>query len=636
MAHESTTSLLPSVDYERFDIPTIEHDELLVDVIQKLHSFFTSSVSEIWCTFEEIKSTPDPRLKLLVNSLVENSHNPCTVPALMILKWKFDKAAEYDGDPNGTRGHMCEYVAWQFLCRLNRHQLIENLLEALRAPFQHTSSVDRGDIAMPTSAVPPLDSNNLMDETAPLLSNFTFDNVFESGGLCGDSLESGPQVSHSDLDSSNSSGGLSMFLGLNALEIATIAYAKKLLSQKVVENVVNDLWNGEIVFWDSLSVHSTKKPQIFNERTADPYSRLRVPVYRKAFEALFFVSFLFLYYAVLIERNPTAIGLFEAILYVWIAAFAYDELSGVVDSGMLFYQMTFWNIWDLCIIGTGLIFVITKHFRYCDSEHDVCIRIFSLVSLNPYFGSLTKAFFRFTPVIIILYLGFLTTFTMLARDRFSVKKMSWILVNVFFGLVFVSVTSLLLISSLVSLMSMSLEGVISHAREEYLFQLAIYVLESSTSNRLTYFLPPLNLIPLLCIRPMRLFLPAEDIRQVRIILLRATHLPCVALLWAYESSRRLFSRKGSLASSNMPRTRSRRPTSMAQDHPRQYCHQTTGFPGIDSHPRRVSPRTRRYTEHGQQRPGHEEVVDMVNEMERLRGQMERVAAAVGIHHRNRQ
>lgn len=229
-------------------------------------------------------------------------------------------------------------------------------------------------------------------------------------------------------------------------------------------------------------------------RTADPYPRLRVPVYRKAFEAIFFVSFLFLYYAVLIERNPTAIGVFEAILYVWIVAVAYDELSGLVDSGMLFYQMTFWNIWDLCIIGTGLIFVITsklpspcwiccgrqavwlckplptppcsqalwnvaprwfqgrfgysspfpnaathdyivwpvqlnksfrgcwfeskgrvhyrpvvwhtfsrsivscakvcrqiKHPWYCDSEHDVCNRIFSLVSLNPYFGSLVGA-----------------------------------------------------------------------------------------------------------------------------------------------------------------------------------------------------------------------------------------------------
>lgn len=75
---------------------------------------------------------------------------------------------------------------------------------------------------------------------------------------------------------------------------------------------------------------------------------------------------------------------------------------------------------------------------------------------------------------------------------------------------------------------------------------------------------------------------------------------------------------------------------MTQARSRRYCHQTAGLPGIDSHPRRASPRARRYAEHGQQRPGHEEVVDMVNEMERLRGQVERVAAAVGIHHRNRQ
>jgi hypothetical protein len=83
-------------------------------------------------------------------------------------------------------------------------------------------------------------------------------------------------------------------------------------------------------------------------------------------------------------------------------------------------------------------------------------------------------------------------------------------------------------------------------------RLAIYVLESSNSRRLTYFMPPLvsgiffflsgifpdfpqNLIPLLCIRPMRLFLSAGTVRRVRIILLRATHLPFVALIWAYES-----------------------------------------------------------------------------------------------------
>jgi hypothetical protein len=83
-------------------------------------------------------------------------------------------------------------------------------------------------------------------------------------------------------------------------------------------------------------------------------------MYRKAFEAAFFVSFLFLYYAVLVERKPTGIGIFETLMYVWIAAFAYDELSGMADAGMLLYQMDFWSLWNMGIIAIGLAFVIVR------------------------------------------------------------------------------------------------------------------------------------------------------------------------------------------------------------------------------------------------------------------------------------
>lgn len=79
----------------------------------------------------------------------------------------------------------------------------------------------------------------------------------------------------------------------------------------------------------------------------------------------------------------------------------------------------------------------------------------------------------------------------------------------------------------------------AHAREEYLFQYSIYVLESSTSRRLTYFMPPLNLFPLTLLRPLRLFFPSEQVRRIRIFVLKATHLPFVVIIWAYEKSRRL-------------------------------------------------------------------------------------------------
>lgn len=87
-----------------------------------------------------------------------------------------------------------------------------------------------------------------------------------------------------------------------------------------------------------------------------------MPKYRKAFEAAFFVSLLLLYYAVLVERKTTGIGGFECFLYVWLAAFAYDEFGDITDAGMLFYRMDFWSTWNLGIIGTGAAFLITSEY----------------------------------------------------------------------------------------------------------------------------------------------------------------------------------------------------------------------------------------------------------------------------------
>ena len=56
------------------------------------------------------------------------------------------------------------------------------------------------------------------------------------------------------------------FIGLNALEIAATANAKKFLSQRVVQKIVDNIWSGHIVFWECLSVNSKKKAQVYNQR----------------------------------------------------------------------------------------------------------------------------------------------------------------------------------------------------------------------------------------------------------------------------------------------------------------------------------------------------------------------------------
>ncbi|KAJ5783236.1 hypothetical protein N7457_005010 [Penicillium paradoxum] len=688
-------------DMDHIQIPIIETEEPLFDVLPKLFNFIRMAVGDMAYTFEQmLHGSQGHRLRQLVHALAEDSHNPFIIVALMILKWDFTTATEDNWGLNESRGAACEFVAWQFLCHLNQRETIEFLLEELPLPQRNSTNTIETEGVSPGLAFSHGDTLQAETETTPLLPypSSSFYRLFGGKRTTETQLSGSSQGTYLP-EEVYATQRYSQFFGLNALEIATIAHAKRFLSQHVVQRVVDGIWKGEIVFWDSLTVKSTKKPHIFNARTADPYSRLRVPLYRKIFEAAFFMSFLFLYYAVLVERRQEAIGIFEAIMYVWIVAFAYDELSGVIDAGVVFYQMDFWSLWNVSIIGVGLAFVITRVIglvkeseSIIDLSFDILslealflvprhdCSICSLVSLNSYFGSLipvlkemTKAFFRFLPVVVVLYIGFLTTFTMLARDRLSLDTMSHLLVKVFFGssvlgldtaseispifgyglmLTFALMTNTLILSSLISLMSMSLEGVMRHAREEYLFQLAIYVLESSNSRRLTYFMPPLvswglipgwnvalgvlehfptntqqNLIPLLCIRPMRLFLSAGTVRRVRIVLLRATHLPFVALIWAYESKWRHSKRQNSQLPpmwARGQRTSANEPTEPRFQDPHHPSVVETNRLGLGKERISVDHQAARGPDMGQlgQVP---QLADLIDTVERLRAQVEAIA-----------
>lgn len=131
--------------------------------------------------------------------------------------------------------------------------------------------------------------------------------------------------SHSNDDQSTSNLA-THFEGLNALEIAAVSGAKRFLSQRPVQRIVNAIWKGDIIFWSNLGSKATKRAQIYKGNSTDPYSRLRVPVYLKVFEILFFIAFLAFYYAVLVQRSFHAVTTVEVLLYIWIVSFAYNGM----------------------------------------------------------------------------------------------------------------------------------------------------------------------------------------------------------------------------------------------------------------------------------------------------------------------
>lgn len=254
-----------------------------------------------------------------------------------ILKWQFASGDQDDHGINETRGYACEIVAWRFLTHLAAAELIDFLLHELPPISFDPESYNE---------VEPHADNGDAAERAALLS--------------GRGLSAATTQGKTGTSSIAEEEPMSSFVGLNALEIAAVAGAKKFLSQRIVQKTVDDIWNGHIIFWESLSVHSKKKAKFYNKVKADPYCRLRVPKYQKSFEALFFALFLGLYYAVLVERNPHKITMVEVLLYVWIAAFTYDEFGEFRDAGVSFYVADFWSLWDIGIIGIGVAYMVSS------------------------------------------------------------------------------------------------------------------------------------------------------------------------------------------------------------------------------------------------------------------------------------
>ena len=171
---------------------------------------------------------------------------------------------------NESRGLACEIIAWQFLTFLSERELVDYLLHEISSSQQSLSGTHDAENETPRQRSKRNHSAGSADERSPLLVH---DNAsFSTPSKPPRNSSSAPRhASAHQANDGNSAftveGDLSMsFSGMNALEIAAVASAKKFLSQRVVQRVVEDIWNGEVVFFEAISVHATKKPQRYNKR----------------------------------------------------------------------------------------------------------------------------------------------------------------------------------------------------------------------------------------------------------------------------------------------------------------------------------------------------------------------------------
>ncbi|POS75182.1 hypothetical protein DHEL01_v206427 [Diaporthe helianthi] len=541
------------------DVPSIKDDDSFAEISKKLALYIIEAVDSP-LSWEDLRSSKHLQpLQPLIDYLATECHHNAIVAALVALKGHF-KTLESDDDAgiNESRGIASELVAWQFVLTLSKQEALEYLLFELRDDDDDDDDDEDEENTL------------LTRRNRPAYIHGRVANLVNGHGTNGNA--------NGDATKPNNGEGFSEpFMNLNTLEIAAVSGAKRFLSQRAIQDIVDGIWYGKIVFWNRLKVNAVKKPRFHHKRTEDYWCRLRVPRYMKIFEIGFFLCFLGLFYIVCLERVKDYVTGWEVLFYIFTLGFVFDELDDFMQSGIYFYSTDIWSVWDIGIALIGIAFFVLRMIGLSNGSdkimewafnilalHSLLLipRIFSLVSLSPYYGSLLpclkemgKQFIRFLGFTLIIYFGFFTTFIMLAMGHYPLDSLSITILKCFFGagvqgfdiaqkvspylglpvmIIFVILTNQLLITSMMAHISNSLRQVLESSREEYLYVYSVYVLESVTSDKMTYFQAPLNLIPVVLLRPLLYLVPDTTADQIRIMLLKATHLPFLGAIWLFE------------------------------------------------------------------------------------------------------
>jgi hypothetical protein len=271
------------------EVPSIDIAEPFSDVVDKLLSYIADAVDAAY-TYEQLRTSfAGQSLRPLIASLSDDCHYPAIVAALLATRYQF-RSMENDGSGiNDSRALACEFVAWQFLTFLSEKELMDYLLyelplqnESSNAPGGTSTSSTNGHLATMPSAAD--------HESAPLLQTRPTEYGLVGPNRAGTEESEAMGMGSARSRLKGTAELIDDLAGMNALEIALVCDAKKFISSQPVQKVVTDVWHGDIVFWETLSVHAQKKPVVYKKRAADPFVRLRVPKYQKAFQVIFFLT----------------------------------------------------------------------------------------------------------------------------------------------------------------------------------------------------------------------------------------------------------------------------------------------------------------------------------------------------------
>ncbi|KAK4895402.1 hypothetical protein LTR27_006466 [Elasticomyces elasticus] len=307
-------------------------------------------------------------------------------------------------------------------------------------------------------------------------------------------------------------------------------------------------------------------------------SRLRVPRYRQVFSTLSFAIMLGLFLAVLVERSLEITPL-EVVFWVWSAGYMLDEVVGFTEQGFGLYILSFWNAFDLGILGLfvcyyclrlyGVVIAEQGKHRIASMAYDVLAstavllfpRLFSVLDHYRYFSQLLIAFRLMAQdlmAVLILILiscsGFFVAFTLSFSDETTDgSAVAYALFQILMGFTpaawekwggynvlgkgimgaFLIICHFLIVTILITVLTNSFMAIVKNADEEHQFLFAVNTISMVKSDALFSYVAPTNVLGWL-LSPLRYMVPFRQYLKVNRTVIKVTHFPVLFIIFAYE------------------------------------------------------------------------------------------------------
>ncbi|KII95956.1 hypothetical protein PLICRDRAFT_234074 [Plicaturopsis crispa FD-325 SS-3] len=368
----------------------------------------------------------------------------------------------------------------------------------------------------------------------------------------------------------------------SALEMAITTQAKELLASTVVQTVVNDIYAGRVVFsvaGNRSMLADNYKPraiEIYDSRRApflDHY-RLRVPKYGAILEFLNFALLLMTFLLCLSGHNTHHITPWEGVFIVFGAAFTLEEYTASKEHGWIIYIANMWNVFDSSFIVIYIAYLVLRIRGLVHGDPAASDLGFDILSCGACILFPRLAFFAISHNVVVLALramiaefvffigvaavcfsGLLFTLWTLADGAWSVKRIAWLMTQIWFGntsmsfgqassfhpvfgpilmTMFAALSNTLLLTILISILSNTVARIDANANNEHLFQFTISTIEGVKSDALFSYQPPFNLLAFILLKPASWVLSPRALHSANVFLIKLTSFPILVIIGVYE------------------------------------------------------------------------------------------------------